>query len=100
MINDSLTPEQNAFLAQHHVALSDGYVGMLRAYRDNRTVWQTSPMNVILGGIAQGQGGPKVDWDQLDLSNREQLRAWVNELMTLSDAEVTTRLSVTVPYLS
>lgn len=94
------SPEQRAFLARHNVSCSDGYIGMLRAYVGNRTVWQTSSLTPILGAMSEGQGGPKVDWDGLNAQNCEQLHAWVNGLMVLTDAEVTERLAVTVPYLS
>ncbi len=87
------TPAQRAFLARHDISCSDGYIGMLRAYCGNRTVWQTSASAPILGAMVQGSGGPKVDWDALNRENLTQLHAWVNDLMALTDAEVADRLA-------
>ncbi len=94
------TPEQRAFLARHDISCSDGYIGMLRAYHENRTVWQTSVWAPILSAMGEGSGGPKVDWDALKTVNREALHAWVNGLIAMTDAEVTEALNVTVPFLS
>lgn len=94
------SPEQRAFLARHDIGCSDGYIGMLRAYCGNRTVWQTSAWSPILGAMDEGGGGSKVDWNGLNRENLRQLHEWVNGLMALTDAEVAERLNVHVSLLS
>lgn len=90
------TPEQRAFLARHDIGCSDGYIGMLRAYCGNRTVWQTSawaPIGAAMSGKADL-------FPAINAANVKALHAWVNDLMALPAAEVTERLAGHVPLLS
>jgi hypothetical protein len=93
-----LTDEQREFVKAHELGLSDAYIGMLRVYCGNRTVFSTSAAKVIMGCAAQGQGGPKVDWAALEQNNRKQFQTWIRNLMTLSEPEIAERLSVHIPF--
>ncbi len=93
------SPEQYTFLERHDIGCSDGYIGMLRAYCGNRTVWQTSAFAPIVAAIA-GQGEVGIDIEAMNAQNLAQLHEWVNGLMSLSDEGVAERLNVHLPLFS
>ncbi len=46
-----LTPDQIDFLHKNEIAISTAYIGMVRFYRENRTIFQTSAMDSIAQAI-------------------------------------------------
>ncbi len=93
----ALTDAQSAFLQAHGISISDGYIGMLRAYKDNRTVWQTSALAVYVSAHSQDISAYL---KEADVANPIALRAWIDELMALAPDELVTRLEVHVPLFS
>lgn len=100
VVRYDFSPEQRAFLAKHGIAISDGYIGMLRAYRENRTVWQTSAWQPIMAAMNCNMSGRQFPIDEMNGANLRLLHGWVNRLMALPERELTEELAVTVPYLS
>lgn len=90
----ALSDEQRDFLTHHGIGLSDAYIGMLRAYHGNRTVWQTSAWGAILGVYCakDSPDGMKGWFEENDLQTRQQLHAWLNDLMAQSEDEIARRL--------
>ena len=90
--------QQIAFLTENKIVLSGGYVGMIRAYFGNRTIWQTSCCRVLAQAVF-GEGG-KLPVDNINKDNREALQNWVNEMMGLDKEELGKRLGTHVPLFS
>ncbi len=86
-IKTNLRVDQIAFLKQYKITLSDGYIGMLRAYCNNLTIWQTSWSNVIIAAMDKDI---KTLLDPVPLV--QQLHLWIDEMMTLPEAELKARL--------
>lgn len=91
----ALSEAQYAFLARHGIGISDAYIGMLRAYCENRTVWQTSAWGSILGiySAKDSPDGMKGWFKENDLQMRHQLHEWVNDLMVQPEDEIKRRLA-------
>lgn len=85
-----LSPKHRRFLDLHGIAVSDAYIGMLRAYHgDHRTIWQTRAEWFI--ALSPDDIGATLT--QLAAENREHLLAWIDELMGLADDDLATRLA-------
>jgi hypothetical protein len=80
-----LTPEEKRFLDEYNICISDAYLGMLRAYRLNKTIWQTSAMDVFLS-LYPGIGGEEYKkWQAANNDSlRKQLHDWLSKIMVLS----------------
>lgn len=85
-----LTPEQISFLRQHNITVSTAYMGMVRLYVGNSTIFQTSPMASIVRGLAQ-----------VDVINYESLasqtHAYLNLLMNATPELQTRMLAIDMP---
>lgn len=98
----ALSDEQREFVTHHKIGLSLAYVGMIRAYHGNRTVWQTSAWGPILGAYdaKDSPDGMKGWFEENDLQIRRQLHAWLDDLMAQSEDEIARRLEDHVPLFS
>lgn len=65
-----LTDDQIAFLRQHEIVISTAYIGMVRLYIGNRTIFQTSAMSSIVNALFDG---PVTDYEGLSSQVREYL---------------------------
>jgi hypothetical protein len=87
----NLSSDQQNFIRDQNIFISVGYIGMVRLYKDNRTIWQTSalkPISDIITRSFEPKGfseGIVTDSDYQDLSI--QCRNFLDELMTMSDEE-------------
>lgn len=96
-IPKELEPELKEFMELHGLAFSSGYIGMLRCYRKNLTVWQTSSIAPIR---AANEGRNIMDSlptdEQLASAGREFLRA----AMAMPPDELERRFEEHVPLFS
>jgi hypothetical protein len=79
-----VTPAQWTFLKKHDIGLSNAYIGMLRAYYQNRTIWQTSWTAPFLAPHNEYGG---IDFGPIDAELKRQVHEWLGWLMGLSDTE-------------
>lgn len=79
-----VTPEQWAFLNLHEIGLSNAYIGMLRAYNQNRTIWQTDWLAPFCAPRNEHGG---IDFGPIDAELKRQVHEWLGWLMGLSSAE-------------
>jgi len=71
-----LTAEQRLFIQEHDICISTAYVGMVRFYKDNRTIFQTSMFNLYknkLGGLLQ-------DYDAM----KKEVHEYLESIMTVT----------------
>ena len=68
-----LTPDQLDFLHKNEIIISTAYIGMVRFYRGNRTIFQTSAMDSIVQAI----------FDSRDIINFDGLTKQVHEYLNL-----------------
>lgn len=76
-----LSSEQITFLKKNNIHISGAYIGLLRAYRNNKVIWQTSCYDNLSSVMLYGN---PIDDESLAL----QLRNWINDLMILDDVEL------------
>ncbi len=71
----NLTPEQIAFLRKHEIVISTAYIGMVRFYIGNRTIFQTSAMASIIDALSNTEFGSKsvIDYESLTRQTHEYL---------------------------
>lgn len=91
-----VTPAQWAFLKSRDIYLSNAYIGMLRAYHQNRTIWQTDWTAPLLAPRNEVGG---VDFGPLDAELKRQVHEWLGWLMGLPDAELEIYLKETNLHL-
>lgn len=48
--------DQRDFLKKHGISISTAYIGMVRLYKDGRTIWQTNPFKPILDAVSEREG--------------------------------------------
>lgn len=94
-----LSDEDRVFLKVNNVVLSTAYIGMVRAYCGNRTVWQTSSLAPFLRFC-----DPTQSYEERVEDSRkgreclvEQTREWVSALRDLTEEELWEYLSRHVP---
>lgn len=75
-----LTPEQIAFLELKEIHISTAYIGMVRLYLDDRTIFQTSAMASIANALVLSDWKPMNDYDDLT----RQVHEYLNLLMSAS----------------
>lgn len=87
MITDrhQVTSEQWEFLSNHSIFLSNAYIGMLRAYYDNRTIWQTCWAAPFV--LPKNRHGG-VDIYSLDADLTKQLHQWLDRIMKMSQEDL------------
>lgn len=70
-----LTSEQVEFLRKHEITVSTAYIGMVRLYIGNRTIFQTSAMSSIANAIFSSNeyGGMTIDHESLAKQVHEYL---------------------------
>ncbi len=78
----AVTPAEWALLDSHGITLSNAYIGMLRAYHGNRTVWQTHWMGAYTCPRNEVGG---VDFGPLTISLTKQLHEWLDRLAEMGD---------------
>jgi len=97
-IPPELTPEQKAFMNKHGLSFSAGYIGMLRCYRGNQTVWRSSGgMDIVAKAIVAGLGELDGSWITPD----EELKAagikFLEDAMKLDEERLKALLERHVP---
>ena len=76
-----LSEAQIEFLHDHEIAISTAYIGMVRIYHENRTIFQTSAMASIANTLTAPEGeGIKTDYENLS----SQVREYLDLLMSAS----------------
>lgn len=76
-----LSSEQIAFLKENNIYISGSYIGLLRAYRNNKVIWQTSLYDNLSSIMLYNN---PIDDEVLAL----ELRNWINDLMVLDNIEL------------
>lgn len=84
--------DQIQFLRDHNIAVSTAYIGMVRFYHKNRTIFQTSAMAGILNALPLNQDF-KVDFDVLSIQAKEYL----DFAMSISLEDLEKLLNVNLP---
>ncbi len=85
-LNLELTKKQQKFIEKHKIVISDGYIGMIRAYREDKAIWQTPAWNPVYSAVNQSYAEltPAV----LEKRLKPQLHKWLNEIMSLNKSEL------------
>lgn len=76
-----LSDEQKIFLREHDIHISGAYVGMVRAYRNNKVIWQTSCMENMIYIMSIRR---TVSEERLF----DELNKWISHMMTLPKIEL------------
>ncbi len=92
----SVTSEQWAFLKSHDISLSNAYIGMLRAYHGNRTIWQTSWMAPFFAPRNEVGG---IDFAPINAGLKTQLHEWIEHVMAMTTEDLTNYLRDTNLHL-
>lgn len=92
-----LSDEQLAFIGNNSIHICTSYIGMVRLYKGNCTIWQTSVSRVIDDAISRSREPRDFEMksseavladtrsEYLDLS--KQCRDFIDELMSMSVSE-------------
>lgn len=72
---------QLTFIDKHELYFSTAYIGMVRCYWHNKTIWQTSAYTTIINCIEESP-------DLIDyISLSEQAQNFINMLMQMTDVQ-------------
>ncbi len=83
--------KQLNFIKIHNLHFSTQYIGMVRCYKDNRTIWQTSCGVSLLGAIFEDRTF-KIDFEKSYLKTKDeydrlsaQVRGFLDKLLELPE---------------
>ena len=103
----NLSENQQKFVRDQNIYISTAYFGMVRLYKDNRTIWQTSASKVICDAIEKSfepedfsvkspktiLENTKADYQSLSL----QCSDFINKLMLMSEEERSIAFNTNMP---
>lgn len=92
-IPEELSEPEKAFMKEHGLAFSSGYIGMLRCYKGNRTVWQSSSAILPVACVALAETASSTPWGSPppwpgDDELRECAKSFLKEAMSMPPAKV------------
>ena len=98
IIKLDLTENQKYFLDKHKICISDAYLGMLRAYKGNKTIWQSGGgFDVFYSNIREDFDG----WmEECKVHCKKQLHDWLNNLIDLSPEDLEQELNCQIDFLT
>lgn len=103
----NLSENQQNFVRDQNIYICTAYIGMVRLYKDNRTIWQTSASKVICDAIEKSfepedfsvkspktiLENTKADYQSLSL----QCSDFLNKLMLMSEEERSIAFNTNMP---
>jgi len=83
-----LTTEHKDFLHKHDIYISTAYIGMVRFYKDNRTIFQTTMFNLY----ENKSGGLSQDYDNMTIEVHDYLNSIMSATPELQEQLLMTNL--------
>lgn len=81
----NLTDEQRAFLLKHEIVVSTAYIGMVRLYIGNRTIFQTSAMASVINALSPEEGIKTENYEGLSKQVHEYLNLVISALPEIQE---------------